>query len=395
MPVTPIPRCLFICMALNTIEQLNKLIESKKNILVTFKKQYDGDAVGSALALKLFLEQLGKRVDIVCDGFVVSPQYSFLKRSKQILSQLGDLHQFIITIDTTKTGLSELSYDIKNEKLRIFITPKTGYITQEQMHTAQTEFRYDLIITLDTPDLISLGTVYANNENFFFSTPIINIDHKGSNEHYGQINVIDLPASTSAEIVFEMLCQMKEELITRHIANALLTGLIGGTNSFKNNKVRPQTLKTASKLVDLGADRSFIIKNLYQTKSISTFKLWGAALTNLKHDEAHGLVWTTITRDDFVRSGAKAEDLNMIVDELITTSPDAKYILLLHEHVSDGHDGLIEGTLRILPAHSATEFMKSYNAVGDEDLATFKIEGKKLHEVEEEIVAHIKKQIGK
>lgn len=384
-----------MCMALHTIEQLKQLIESKKNILITFKKQYDGDAVGSALALRLFLEQLNKRVDIVCDGFVLSPQYSFLKGSKQIEPSLGDLHQFIITIDTTHTGLSELSYDIKDEKLRIFITPKTGYITTELTKTSQTEFRYDLIITLDTPDLASLGSVYANNENFFFSTPIVNIDHNASNEQYGQINVIDLPASTSAEIVFDILSHIKEENITRHIANALLTGLIGGTNSFKNKKVRPQTLKTASKLVDLGADRAFIIKNLYQTKSISTFKLWGAALTNLKHDPEHGLVWTTITRDDFVRSGARAEDLNMIVDELITTSPDAKYILLLHEHITDGHDGTIEGTLRILPAHNATEFMKPYNAVGDEDLATFKIEGKKLHEAEEEIVAHIKKEIVK
>lgn len=382
-------------MSLNTIEQLKRIIESKKNILITFKKHFDGDAVGSALALKLFLEQLQKRVDIVCDGFVLSPQYSFLKRSKQIKPQIGDLHQFIITIDTEQTGLSELSYDIKDGKLRIFVTPKTGYITTEQMKTAQTEFRYDLIITLDTPDLVSLGSVYTNSENFFYSTPIVNIDHKGSNENYGQINVIDLPASTSSEIVFSILSEIKEEYINRHVANALLTGIIGGTNSFKDKKVRPQTLKTASRLVDLGADRSFIIKNLYQTKTISTFKLWGAALTNLKHDEEHGLVWTTITRDDFVRSGAKQEDLNTIVEELITTSPEAKYILLLNEHIDHGKEDLIQGTLRILPAHNATEIMQPYDAQGDEDLTTFSIKGKKLHEAEQEIVAHIKEQIKK
>jgi len=40
-------------MALNLVEQIKQLLEDKKNILITFGKQAegDGDAVGSALAL--------------------------------------------------------------------------------------------------------------------------------------------------------------------------------------------------------------------------------------------------------------------------------------------------------------------------------------------------------
>ena len=379
-------------MALNQTEQLQKLIEEKKSILITFKKHFDGDALASALALKLFLEQMNKRVDVVCDGFVLSSQYSFLKRSKKIKSQIGDLHQFIITLDTEKSGLSELSYDMKDEKLRIFITPKTGYISKDQVKTSQTEFKYDLIVVIDTPDLVSLGNVYTDHEDFFYSTPVINIDHKSTNEYFGAINVIDLPASTSAEIVYNALSNIKEEFIDRHVANALLTGIIAGTNSFKKKKVRPQTLNVASKLVDFGADRSFIIKNLYQTKSIATFKLWGAAISNIQHDLKHGLVWTTLTRDDFVRAGAKREDLNTIVDELITTSPEAQFILLLNEHPNEEN---IEGTLRILPSHHATDIMKKYGAEGDEDESTFKITGRNLKEVENEIIGHIKSEIQK
>jgi len=190
-----------------------------------------------------------------------------------------------------------------------------------------------------------------------------------------------------------LLKDIKEEFIDLNVANALLTGIIAGTNSFKKDKVRPQTLKAAGGLVDLGADRSFIIKNLYQTKSISTFKLWGAALTNLQHDEKYDLVWTTLTRDDFVRSGAKKEELYTIIDEIITTSPDAKFILLLHEYPEDKDNGHVEGILRILPAHNATEMMKKFNAQGDDDQTTFIIKGKSLKEVEEEIVKHIKSEI--
>ena len=71
-------------MALGKIEQFTKALEDKKNILITFKKHFDGDAIGSSLALKLFLEQLNKRVDIVCADFVLPTQYSFLKHSQKI-----------------------------------------------------------------------------------------------------------------------------------------------------------------------------------------------------------------------------------------------------------------------------------------------------------------------
>ncbi|HAT03638.1 MAG TPA: hypothetical protein DCS29_02555 [Candidatus Magasanikbacteria bacterium] len=380
-------------MALNQIEQINKLLEEKKNILIAFKKHLDGDAIGSAIALKLFLEQMNKRVDIVCDDFALPIQYAFLKRSKDIKNKIGDLHQFIITLDIEKTGLSELSYDTKENKLRIFITPQEGYLTPTHVKTSQTEFKYDLIITVDTPDLASLGNVYTNHEDFFYATPIINIDHKSINEHYGAINAIDLPASSSSEIVYNLLHEIKGEYINRHVANALLAGIISGTNSFKKKKVRPQTLNVAGKLVDLGADRSFVIKNLYQTKTIATFKLWGTALSNIEHDKEHNIVWTTLTREDFIRAGAKAEDLNTIVDELITSAPDAQFILLLHENPDNPND--IHGTLRILPAHHATQIMSKYQAQGDEDEATFKITGKNLKDVEEEIVAHIKSEIRK
>lgn len=380
-------------MALDKIEQFNKTIEDKKNILITFKKHFCGDAIGSALALKLFLEQMEKRVDIICADFVLPSQYTFLKNSQKITNNFEGLSNFVINLDIEKTGISELSYDTKDNKLRIFITPKNGYINKENITTSQSDFKYDLIITINTPDLNSLGKIYTDHENFFYTKPIINIDHQANNEHYGQINIIDLPASTSAEIIFDLLQKSKAELLNRQVAQALLTGIIAGTNSFKKNKVRPQTLQVASKLVDLGADRSFIIKNLYQTKSIATFKIWGAVLSHLKEDKETNFVWSTITRDDFVRSGAQKEDLNNIIDELITTSPSAQFILLLNEDPENNQN--ISGTLRILPQYHATEIMKKYDAEGDENETKFNITGKSLNEVEEEIIKHLKEAVSK
>jgi phosphoesterase RecJ-like protein len=380
-------------MSLTQTEQIKKLVEDSKHILLTFKKQANGDAIGSALAFAQFLKQIGKRTDIVCDDFVLPPSYVFLKESISIEPKLGSIQQFVITLDIPKNGLSELSYDMKDDKLRIFITPKHGYITKEQIKTAQTNFTYDLVIVFDTLDFESLGSVYKDHMDFFYQTPTINIDHKPANEQYGQINLVKLTASTTAEIVYELLLEMKGECITKDIATALLTGIIAGTNSFKKETVRPHTLGVASKLVDLGADRAFIVKNLYQTKSIATFKLWGAALTNLQHDNKHGLIWTTLTREDFARSGAKKEDLPGIIDELIASSPDAKFILLLHEHANEKNEFEIQGILKLSPAYHATDMMKKFNAEGDHEQTQFSIKGKTLKEAEQEVVEHLRQQI--
>ena len=73
--------------------------------------------------------------------------------------------------------------------------------------------------------------------------------------------------------------KLGEEHITKEVATALLTAMIDSTRSFTSDSVKPHTLKTASKLMALGADRQYIIHNLYRTKTIGSLKLWGQALT--------------------------------------------------------------------------------------------------------------------
>lgn len=378
-------------MSQHNFEQFKRLIDDKKNILITFKKKADGDAIGSSLALKKILEQLNKKVEIVSDEFKIENRYLFLHDVSKIKDSLTDLHKFIINVNIKNTGVSELSYDIKDEMLRIFISPKKGFIAKEQIKATQTDFKYDLIIILDTAELALLGNIYKNNEEFFYKTPTINIDHKSSNEYFGHLNIIDLPASTTAEIVYKIIENNYKELFTKEIAENLLTALIQGTNSFKNKKVNPNTLNIASNLVNFGADREKIIKNIYQTKNISTFRLWGITLSNLQYDKENNLVWSLLTRDDFKRTGANKEDLKTIIEELIITSPDAKYILILFENENEE----IEGKLKILPSHHATEIMKKYGAVGDENDSTFIIKNSNLKKAEEEILKHLKNEIRK
>lgn len=377
-------------MTLTHSQQLKQLLEGKKNILIAFDKNSKGDGIGSAAALSLFLKQLHIRSEIISPDFSLPEQYRFVPYAKKIRPSSGHLHKFIISIDVAKNGVKELSYDLFENNLRIFITPKEGIIEPTQIKTSQSGYLYDLIIAVDTPDLKSLGNLYLDNAEFFSSTPIVNIDHKPHNEQFGHLNIVDITASTTAEIIFGLLKDMRNDMVEKEISEALLTGMIAGTNSFRAINVRHKTLAVASELVQRGADRNKIIKHLYQTKSIATFKLWGTALTNLQFDPHVGLAWTTITRDELIHSGASELDLPSVIDELISNTPDARIIMLLHEHTDNTQGHRIHGIIQTQPPHDPHVLNKKIKGTVHAQNISFVISGDKtLKEVEKEVISHI------
>src|SRR3989344_1261007 len=379
-------------MSLTIPQQIDQLIKNKKHILITFRQDGTGDAIASAVALLLFLKKLGKTTDVICHNFRLPEQFRFLPESDKILAAPSHLQKFILTVDVKEAGVQELSYDLQAEKLRIFITPKQGVLTSAAVHTARTAFKYDLIFVLDTEDLNSLGEFYNQNTELFYKTPIINLDHRPGNEHFGQVNLLDLAVVSTAEVVFDLLRQLGEEYIDASVATALLTGLIARTRSFKSDNIKPHTLATAAKLMILGADREKIVTHLFRTRSVAALKLWGQALTHLQHDSKIGLIWSTITRDDFVRCGATEADLKDIIDELISNSPAAKLTLLLHEHIETPQT--IHGLFR---AHTATAdaklLLQPFTAEGNKQEASFKVFGKGLKTVEDEVVKHLQNSL--
>lgn len=377
-------------MALNETAQIEKLLEGKKNILIAFGKENTGDAIASAIAIALFLDNKGIKSDIVSDTFSLPNAFKFLPKSDNIKASLGSLKKFIITIDTSDSGVEELSYDTRDNLLRIFVTPKKGFIRKGKVEMAESEFTYDLIITVGTADMLALGEVYTKHTEFFHQTPLINIDNNITNEHFGQVNVVDATMTATTEVIFDILQKMGSENIDSKLATAILTGIISRTRSFKTEEIKPHTLETAGRLVKLGASRELIVNNLYRTRSIAALKLWGQALSQMQHDPEHGLVWSSLTRDDLVRSGASHHELSDIFDELISNSPDAKITVLLHEDPDAHAEPVVHGILRAENPHSALELSRHVAGTGNHNDVKFTVRGKSLKQVESEVVEGVK-----
>lgn len=370
-------------MALKEAEQIKKLIADSKHILLVFSNSDTGDALACALAFKLFLEKYHKHAEVAASGFVLQKNFAWLPGATKVKPELAHLQKFIIKVDSKDAPIETLSYDIKDNCLSIYLTPKRGVISKSNLRTAQSTYKYDLIITIKTPDLNALGDIYLNNTDLFYRTPIINIDHEPSNERYGQINYLEFTSASICETVYNLLREVNEPQIDADIANCLLTGLMIATQSFKKENMTPQTLALGGQLINLGANREKIVKELYHTRSVAALKLWGAALTHLQHKRELNLVYTSVTRDDFARSGGEPQDLRDIMDELIMNSPETKLAIIFYEAEDDGN---VYGLLAANKNYNALELTAPWQPEGNKKQARFKIKSKSLKEAEEMVL---------
>ncbi|MBI5221364.1 MAG: hypothetical protein HY979_00980, partial [Candidatus Magasanikbacteria bacterium] len=265
-------------------------------------------------------------------------------------------------------------------------------LTKNELRTAQSSYKYDLIITLNTPELEMFGKTFLNNTDLFYRTTIVNIDCRSANDRYGQINYIDPNVTSVSEIIYQLSKLWYEPFLNSTNTTALLTGMIAATHSFKTTDVTPLTLQAAGELINHGADREKIIHHLYRTRSLSTLKLWGTALMRLKIDNIKHFAWTFLTREDFINADANHAQLKDLITELIDNSPEVDLTLLIYED-QVGTEKVVSGILHSKKGHDTLQMLKPYNPSGLRHRSTFTIKNTAIGEVEKNIIEEIKKSL--
>lgn len=384
---------------LNQEQQIFEQVKKAQSILITFNKVWNGDTISSALALFLFLQKIGKSVEVAAEKFDNGKLYSFLPAYNKIQNNLDNLRKFIISLDITNAKVDKIKYKIEDNVLDFIISPKDGFFTHDDIKTRSGSFKYDLIITLDTPDLESLGTIYDNDTEFFYQVPIINIDHHSNNEEYGQINHIELTTIATAEILFNLFTAYAADKIDEDIATCLLSGIISKTRSFKTQNITPQALSISSQLISMGARREEIVNKLYRSRSMNVLKIWGRVLARLSGELEDSLVWSTLSKIDFDKTGTTEKDLNEVIDELIINIPQAKIVVMFFEteHL-DKKTGNRQKTNKAIIYSikniNSLNLVKKWNPEGTKGFACISGPGN-IAEFEKEVIEHIKENLKK
>ena len=371
-------------------KQIIEIIKRSQHILVMPSAPVDGDSLGSALALYLVLKKIGKDVTVVCAD-PVPEAFQFLPTTNVISEEFSPGRDFIVTIDCSKAKLGTIRTRLEQNKVNIILTAKKGQFSAKEVSFQHGPSKYDLIITVDTADLFQLGRFYEDNTELFTRIPVINIDHHASNGSFGKINLVDIMASATTELLVPLIEELEHEsgqkLFDEDIATLLLAGIITDTGSFQNANTTPRSFAVSAHLVRYGARQQEIIQHIFKTKRLSTLHLWGRILSNIKVDSKHHLVWATISRKDFEETNARDDETGGIIDELMTNAPGTEIVLILKEKA----DGIISGSVRTLqPAIDASAIAEMFGGGGHVQAAGFKIKGGELSSTEQMVIEKIR-----
>jgi bifunctional oligoribonuclease and PAP phosphatase NrnA len=254
------------------LQSILRTIGEGERFLVCSHSRPDGDAVGSVLAMGMFLEQLGKKADLFTADRIPAPYRK--------LPGAGRIH------------------------------------TALRIHGP-----YDAAILLECDSFER--TRLRGLENY----KIVNIDHHASGRPWGHLNWIDRQAASVGELVYRIIKAAGASL-TGDIATCLYTTLLTDTGGFIYGGVRASTFALAEKLVLAGANPIRISQDIYFSTPASKLLLLGAALNNLNREGR--LAWLWVTHGDIVRTCAAEEDCEGIVNYALSMA-DVEAAVFLRE----------------------------------------------------------------
>ncbi len=138
-------------------------------------------------------------------------------------------------------------------------------------------------------------------------TPIINIDHHHDDPAWGDINLIDGGASSTAELVVRVADALGVTIDER-MALPLYVGLVTDTGRFSYSSTGPEAYRVAARLVEAGVDPGAVYRRVYEGVPLGNLRLAGRAIAGARTARDGRLAVAVITRDDIAEAGGDDSD---------------------------------------------------------------------------------------
>lgn len=260
---------------MTNLDDLKTLLNTPKNIVLTSHRNPDGDAIGSTLGMKHFLDQFGHTVKCI-----------FPSEYPDNVAWMPGAEEIII-------------YDIDPER------------SEEVLKTS------DVIFCLDYNSLSrvdKLGDQIDKVEN----AELVLIDHHLDPDIRANFIMSVPAASSTCELVYEFILLMEKELsITIDLAEALLTGILTDTGSFKYS-TSPRLFVIVSKLVERGADLTKLQDSIFNAMNEKQLRLLGHCLKHrMEILEEYDTALITLNRKDYEIYDIQRGDTEGIVNYML------------------------------------------------------------------------------
>lgn len=312
---------------------LKELLEGKQSVALGGHVRPDGDCVGSTMGLYLYLKENFSQIETDLYLESVPEAYSMIRHTDEVKSELPE-----------------------------------GKI-------------YDLFICMDCGDLQRLG---FSQKLFIESKQTACIDHHVSNEAFADVNYIVPDASSTSELVYNLLDYDKMSLET---AEALYMGIAHDTGIFRYSCTSPETMEAAAQLMRKGVDTAKITDRTYYEKTYIQNQILGKALLESIMVLDQRCIVSVVRLKEMEFFKAKPSDLEGIVSQMRQTK-GVEVAMFLHETASQ----TFKVSLRSKEQVDVSSIAKYFGGGGHVRAAGVTMKGS-VHDVINNLTALIEKQL--
>ncbi len=308
------------------------LKEFKGSILILTHENPDGDALGSAMALYLFLKKKGKDVYVGCKDKV--PHFlDFIPHVNEVIS-----------------------------------LPDGRF--------------YDVGIIVDSAGFYRAGTEVKVAKR-------IRIDHHVGGEFYGRHDFIDPSAPSTTSLIYELIKAWDESAIDKDIATCIYVGLATDTGFFRYSNTTEYTFDLAKKLVHWGADPNYVHRMFSERESVNKMKLISKVLETLTLYEDGLVAGITIFDRFFKETGTKYEDS----EGLVNYPRSIEGVEVAFALIEKPEEGVWKVSLRSKVNADVSKIAERLGGGGHKYASGAKIKASSYEEALEKVLTEIRKQL--
>lgn len=255
---------------MQNFEELKSLLSEPKRIVLLPHRNPDGDAIGSTLAMRLYLSKLGHSCE------VISP---------------NDFPKFLKWMEGAK--------DIQIAEYN-------------PGHSRRTIEKAELIFLLDfntTARIDEVGEWLDRSE-----APKVLIDHHQEPDQFDfMYSDVEMPAT--CQMVYKFIEAMGHlDLIDVSLAECIYTGILTDTGGFRYRTTSAETHRIVANLLEKGLNLDKIYNEVYDNQSVGRLKLLGVTLDSLIALPDYRTAYMKLTRAEQADYGMQKGDTEGFVN---------------------------------------------------------------------------------
>lgn len=272
-------------------DEIKQVIDSHQSFAVTSHVNPDGDSIGSALALCEFLRSQGKEA-VVAMSDATPLVYQWLDPDLDMLAPADE------------AGMERVASS-------------------------------DAVFIVDVNSWERLGRLGEPLRDCNAVKAVI--DHHPYRELITPHSVIQTEASSTAELIYNLIKAL-DGPINQRAADALYTGILTDTGSFRFANTSPHAHDITARLLDHGVNPARVYDLVYNQNSEARTRLMGKVIADIQFAGDGQVAWLTVDPAMIDEAGALPEDTSGFVDTTMAIAGVEIGIIFV---------GTNEGTVRI------------------------------------------------